>query len=67
MKLDIFCEVQKAKESRGEDWQHTLIEENYEPNTPPAALETAGKDGWEAVGMAVYGGRIIVLCKRPGD
>ena len=48
-------------------WQHTLIEENYEPNTPPAALETAGKDGWEAVGMAVYGGRLIVLCKKPGD
>ena len=48
-------------------WQHILIEENYEPNTPVAALETAGKDGWEAVGMAVYGGRLIVLCKRPGD
>ena len=27
MKLDIFCEVQKAKESRGPDWQHDLIEE----------------------------------------
>ncbi len=27
MKLDIFCEVQKGKEARGEDWQHTLIEE----------------------------------------
>ena len=33
-------------------WQHTLIEENYEPNTPVAALETAGKDGWEGSGSA---------------
>ena len=48
-------------------WQHTLIEDNYEPNTLPVALETAGKDGWEAVGMVVYGGRLIILCKRPCD
>ena len=47
-------------------WQHSLIEDNCEPNTLPAALETAGKDGWEAVGMVVYGGRLIILCKRPG-
>lgn len=30
MKVDIFCEVQKGSESRGENYEHTLIEETLE-------------------------------------
>ena len=48
-------------------WEYRLVEVFITPDLAERQLTSYGSDGWEAVGMHVYGGEHVmrVLMKRP--
>ena len=48
-------------------WEYRLVEVFVTPDLAERQLTSYGSDGWEAVGMHVYGGEHVmrVLMKRP--